>query len=245
MSEILLFLDADTYFELDGFDSMIAFFSKQQGLPIALSLLPYHVMEGWYEELSLFFNLLMAIGAGGFGTIGNPRLFGQSLLIRRDTYQNSGGHESVRKSVLENFALSSRIVSTGGSSICLGGRGVLNVRMYPNGLSQLCQGWTKAFADGAAGSEPLVLVVAVFWITALFSSFISLFVTPRYGLPFFAVLYLLSALQLAWFARQIGNYSVLNCALYPISMLFYFAVFGQSLYRRTFRQRVIWRGRSV
>jgi 4,4'-diaponeurosporenoate glycosyltransferase len=224
---------------------MVAFFSRQPSRHTALSLLPFHVMERLYERLSLFFNLLMAMGAGGFGAIGSSRLFGQSLLIRKGTYQTSGGHESVRGNVLETFVLSSRIRSIGGKSVCLDGRGTLNVRMYPDGFWQLCQGWTKAFAAGAAGSEPAVLIVAVIWLAAIFATFLSLPIAPRTLLPFFAALFLICALQVAWCARQIGNFSRLSCALYPISLIFYFTVFGQSLYRRTFRQQAIWRGRKV
>jgi 4,4'-diaponeurosporenoate glycosyltransferase len=72
-----------------------------------LSVLPYHEMIAGYVQMSLLFNLLMAAGAGGFGVSEQPRLFGQSLLIGRETYFAAGGHHAVRGVVLENLRLAS------------------------------------------------------------------------------------------------------------------------------------------
>ncbi len=241
--DLLLFLDADTYFEPAGLAKLIA--SGQTEQHAALSLLPYHVMQRPFEELSLFFNVLMAIGAGGFGAIGNPRLFGQSLLIRRALYQRCGGHAAVRNTILENLAMSSHLEAAGASCVCLGGRGTLNVRMFPDGLAQLCEGWTKAFADGAAAADPVVLGVSIAWLSALCSICISLIYAHGEWRGAFALLYLASVLQVLYFARQVGNYSIVTCLFYPLPLIFYFGVFGQSLYRRAFKRPVQWRGRKI
>jgi 4,4'-diaponeurosporenoate glycosyltransferase len=240
--DLLLFLDADTWFEPHGLDRLIA---CGQTPDAAISVLPYHVMREPYEQLSLFFNLLMAIGAGGFGLIGQPRLFGQSLLIPKSLYQRTGGHSAVRKYILENLALSSCVHSAGAQCACFCGRGTLNVRMFPDGLAQLCEGWTKAFADGAAASDPAILVISILWLTALCSAFLLLLFAPSPWRAGFAIVYLLLALQLWWFASRIGSYRAFTCLLYPLPLLFYFGIFGQSLYRRVFKRKVQWRGRQI
>lgn len=241
----LFFLDADTYFADNGYEKLVSHHTSRRKQGTALSVLPFHIMEKRYEELSIFFNLLMAMGAGGFGKLGNPKLFGQSLLIARETYEASGGHSSVRRSILENLALSSRIDAIGGGCACIGGRGVLNMRMFPDGFAQLHEGWSKAFADGAAESDSLLLAIAIAWITAIIGSFLLLLLATGLWRACFAILYAGFVLQLFWFARQVGNYRFLTCVFYPVPLLFYFFVFGQSLYRRAFQKQVKWRGRSV
>lgn len=243
--DVLIFLDADTCFVANGYEKLVSHYSAQGAKGTVLSVLPFHIMERPYEELSIFFNLLMAMGAGGFGSIGRPKLFGQSLLIARETYQAAGGHSSVRRSILENLALSARIEAMGGRCECIGGRGVLNIRMFPEGFAQLLEGWTKAFADGAAALDPAVLATAILWLATLVSSFLLLLIAPGLWRACFALLYASFVLQLAWLSRQLGNYSLLSCVFYPVPLLFYFVVFGQSLYRRTFKRQVRWRGRSI
>ena len=118
----LLFLDADTFFVEEGLDRLVARWRREQDPGLVLSLLPYHVMSYPYEQLSLFFNVLMAGGAGGFGLVSEPLLFGQSLLISKKTYFAVGGHAAVRGFVLENLNLAHLIRASGARILCLGGR---------------------------------------------------------------------------------------------------------------------------
>src|SRR5579871_4650986 len=170
-ADVLLFLDADTWFAPNGYEQLANAYFDAGDSAVAISILPFHVVQEPFEELSLFFNLLMAMGAGGFGALGAPRLFGQSMIISRDLYNASGGHRAVSSNILENFALSKRLSQFGGRCVCFGGRGVLNVRMFPQGITQLNEGWMKAFAEGAATSAPAVLIVSIIWLTALCTSF--------------------------------------------------------------------------
>lgn len=242
-SDTLFFMDADTFFVAEGFDRILSFYSGLGDRLVALSLLPYHTMKRAYEELSLFFNLLMAMGAGGFGVVGSTRLFGQSLILSRELYQKSGGHEAVARHILENLALADKIKSAGGTCICVGGKNALCMRMFPDSFRQLCEGWTKAFADGAVASGSAVLWISIYWLTAMATTALLL---PVQGLhTAFALLYLGFAMQLFLFARQVGNYNVITCLFYPIPLVFYFGVFGRSLFRRAFKRQVAWRGRSL
>ena len=243
--DVLFFLDADTYFVSGGYEKLAAYYGMRKEGGTVLSLLPYHIMEKPYEELSIFFNLLMAMGAGGFGAIGTAKLFGQSMLIPRESYDACGGHGSVRRAILENLAISSRINAIGGRCECIGGRGVLNFRMFPDGLAQLLEGWSKAFVDGAAASDPALLATSVLWLSTLIGTFLLLVFAPWPWRGYFALLYICFAIQLCWLARQIGNYRLLTCIFYPVPLLFYFAIFAQSTYRRAFKRQVKWRGRKL
>jgi 4,4'-diaponeurosporenoate glycosyltransferase len=241
----LLFLDADTFFVDRGLDHLVTRWLAERDPGLVLSLLPYHAMSDTYEQLSLFFSVLMAAGAGGFGLVSEPRLFGQSLLISKETYFAVGGHAAVRGFVLENLNLAHLIRASGARILCLGGRGTLHMRMFPEGLGQMSDSWTKAFIHGAAASDGLVLASAVVWISALWSTALLLIVPRDYGRLGLAVVYLLLSLQLVRLARQLGSYRFLTCLLYPLPLAYHCAVFGRSAARRALRRKTVWRGREV
>lgn len=245
VGDTLLFLDADTFFVEGGLDCIVARWLRERDRKLALSLLPYHAMNGAYEQLSLFFNILMAAGAGGFGFVSRPRLFGQSLLIAKETYLTAGGHDAVRGFVLENLNLAQLVHSSGGRIRCVGGYGSLHMRMFPRGLSQMSNSWTKAFIDGAALSGGLVLASAIVWISALWSTLVLLVAPHDYGRLGLAVVYLLFSFQLLWFARQLGSYRLAACLLYPLPLAYYCAVFARSAARRSFHRKTVWHGREV
>jgi 4,4'-diaponeurosporenoate glycosyltransferase len=238
----MLFLDADTWFSPGGYDRVA---SASLHTALAVSVLPYHVTSKVYEELSLFFNLLMAFGAGGFGRLGRGRLFGQSLLISSELYRRFGGHSTVQGTILENLAMADWVESAGGHCVCLGGHGTLNMRMFPTGIRQLWQGWAKAFTSGAAASSPRILAVSVYWLSSLASTPLSFMFVHGPWRPAFAALYLCLAAQVFWFARQIATFRVVTCFLYPLPLVFFFVVFTQALIRRTLKKQVTWRGRQL
>jgi 4,4'-diaponeurosporenoate glycosyltransferase len=241
----LLFLDADTFFVDGGLNRLMTRWLAERDPGLVLSLLPYHAMSATYEQLSLIFNVLMAAGAGGFGLVSEPRLFGQSLLIPKETYFAVGGHAAVRGFVLENLNLAGLIRTSGARLLCLGGRGTLHMRMFHEGLGQMSDSWTKAFVHGAAISDGLVLASAVVWISALWSTTLLLIVPHDYGHLSLVVVYLLLSLQLVWLARQLGSYRFLTCLLYPLPLAYYCAVFGRSAARRALHRKTVWRGREV
>ncbi len=241
----LLFLDADTFFLDRGLHRLLARWLTERNPSLVLSLLPYHAMSATYEQLSLFFNVLMAAGAGGFGGVSKPRLFGQSLLIAKETYFAVGGHAAVRGFILENLNLAHLIRASGARILCFGGRGTLHMRMFPEGLRQMSDSWTKGFTHGATASGAFVLASAIVWISALWSTALLLVLPHDYGRLGLAVVYLLLSLQLVWLARQLGSYLFLTCLLYPLPLAYYCAIFGRSALRRALHRKTVWRGREV
>jgi 4,4'-diaponeurosporenoate glycosyltransferase len=243
-SETLLFLDADTCFTRGGFGRLISFFS---GLPAnaALSVLPFHATVEPYEELSLFFNLLMAIGAGGFGVHDRPHLFGQSLMIRRELYWRAGGHEVVRQHVLENLYFASHLREVNGTPYTASGRGTLLIRMFPKGISQLRKSWEKAFASGADATSPLVLALSIYWLSAAATVFVLTLTNVALTRVVSSSLYLAFALQIAWLSRKLGSFRFATALFYPIPLFFYFIVFGRSVWLRHSRRPVFWKGRQL
>ena len=154
--ELLLFVDADTWFEPDGLGRILAHYPGG-----AYSVGPYHAVQRPYEDLSLFFNFNMTVGVVPRG------LFGQMLLVDRESYWRVGGHAAVRGRILENCQLAAQFKAAGISTRSAIGRGVYSFRMYPNGLRELIEGWTKGFASGAGQTPRGALALTVAWMIGL------------------------------------------------------------------------------
>jgi 4,4'-diaponeurosporenoate glycosyltransferase len=243
--DLLLFLDADTYFATGGFERIVALWHAEGDPGLSISLLPYHRMQAAHEQLSLLFCLLMAAGAGGFGVFAKAKLFGQSLLIPKKTYFAVDGHAAVRGFVLENLNFASLLYGAGRRTLCLSGRDTLQMRMFPEGLRQMSDSWTKAFVYGASSSGSAVLVCSAVWIASLWMAAISLIASSTYAPIYCFSVYLLFGLQLFWLARQLGNYHLVTCLLYPLSLTYYCVIFTRSAVRRVAGRKTVWRGREV
>jgi 4,4'-diaponeurosporenoate glycosyltransferase len=254
--DLLMFLDADTWFELDGLARVLAAHaaldpvaapsprpSRTMGEGVSagrvrgwvFSVGPYHAVREAYEDLSLFFNFNMSVGTVPDG------LFGQMLLVNREAYSRAGGHEAVKGRTLENFFLAQQFRAAGIPTRSVTGRGVFSFRMYPNGLRELIEGWTKGFAAGAGQTPRGVLLLVVAWMIGLMLAPIGWLVTGD-GLAWGAV-YLLCAAQVGWFARQIGAFRWFTALLYPVPLIFFFAVFARSALRSG--KQVTWKGRAI
>jgi len=228
--QLFLFVDADTWFEPEGLAHALSAYNSG-----AFSIGPYHAVQKPYEDLSLFFNLNMILG-----TVPNG-LFGQMLLVDRQSYQRIGGHETVRGRILENFWLATQFCAAGIPVRSVTGWSVLSFRMYPNGLGELIRGWTKGFASGAGQTPRGTLLLIVAWMIGLTLAPLGGLVTGdwlRWG-----VAYLLCAAQVAWFSRLAGAFRWYTAVLYPIPLIFFFVVFAWSILRSG--KRVQWKGREI
>jgi 4,4'-diaponeurosporenoate glycosyltransferase len=229
-SDLLLFVDADTWFEPDGLARVISNYPGG-----AFSAGPYHAVEKAYEDLSLFFNFAMTVGTLPDG------LFGQMLLVDRESYRRVGGHEAVRGRVLENFWLASHFRAAGILVRSVSGRGVFFFRMYPNGLRELLEGWTKGFAAGAGQTPSGALLVIVAWMIGLMLAPLGWLITGDWVC--WGALYLACAAQVAWFSRLVGTFRWLTALLYPVPLIFFFVVFLWSVLRSG--RTVTWKGRKI
>ncbi|RYD42497.1 MAG: glycosyltransferase, partial [Verrucomicrobiaceae bacterium] len=164
---LLMFLDADCWFETGGLEAVLARYPGG-----AFSVAPFHRIEKPYEELSAFFNLIMIAGTVPVS------LLGQCLLIRREDYQLGGGHAAVREKVLENVCFAQCLRQAGVWTSSIAGKGMLSFRMYPDGLTDLIAGWTKGFAAGAAATPRSTLVLISTWIGGLMLGIFGPILTP-------------------------------------------------------------------
>ena len=228
--DLLMFLDADSWFEPDGFARILSGYTGG-----AFSVGPYHAVRKPYEDLSLFFNFNMTVGTVPRG------LFGQMLLVDRDSYLRVDGHETVKGRILENFWLAGRFRALDIPVQSVTGRGTFSFRMYPNGLRELIEGWTKGFAAGAGQTQRGALSLIVAWMIGLMSAPLGWLVTHDWLC--WGGTYMLCAAQVVWFSRKVGAFRWYSALLYPLPLIFFFAVFAWSIARSG--KQVSWKGRKI
>lgn len=249
-NQTIVFLDADLFFESGGLKILKDTARKE----VVFSVMPFHTVKRSYEQLSLYFQSVMACGVGAFEhrlISKSQGLFGQMLVIRKDVYQRVGTHAAVKQYVLENFYLARKLAELGVVYQSFNGQGIVSMRMYPDGFAQLYQGWVKAFAKGASETSPRRLLLTSLWISGAMGASIMVMLLPfiltkgsQYaGLTL--VVYIAYALQLGWFARRLGSYAPWSWIFFPVPLFFYQIVFFHSLFRKTFGKSSAWKGRNV
>jgi len=227
---LLIFMDADTWFETGGLDRALAHYRGG-----AFSIGPYHEVKKSHEDYSLFFNLAMSIGTLPQG------LFGQFFMIRRDEYERVGGHASVRGRVLENFRLAAACRQEGIAVRSIIGRGMISFRMYADGMASLVEGWTKGFASGANHTPRNSLLMVVAWMSALLIPPLAGSLSGDWHL--WGPVCALAALQVVWIGRMLGSFRAASLILYPLPLAFFFALFTRSAMMSG--KKVRWKGRDI
>lgn len=249
----LLFLDADTYFSNeDGLEKLLLLY-HQKGASGILSLQPYHTVKRLYENLSAIFNVVVIIGMNLF-TVGKHQFktagsFGPCIVCDRDDYFSTGGHEKIQSAIMDDLALGEAFLDKGLPVDCIGGKGTISFRMYPEGFKSMVDGWCKSFAIGSKSTHPLVMLMVIIWISGSFivvgQLISSIIAATTIGIILSGALYIFFAIQTGWFARRCGNFNWSIFILFPILFLFFAAVFIYSLFRVHVLRSVNWKGRKI
>ncbi len=242
--DVIVFLDADVRLEPGALGRLSSELRRRGGL---VSVQPFHSTDRPYEQLSALFNVIgvMGTGAGGRGPVTGA--FGPVLATSVGDYRTVGGHASVCDEVVEDLALAARYQQAGLGVDVLTGAAAIRFRMYPAGVRQLVEGWTKNFASGAGATRPGRLLAVIAWIVGMSSAATALLDGVRGNVPLAigVTLYALFVAQLAVMFRKVGSFGLLTAALYPLLVVFFFGVFARSTWRTHVRHSVEWRGRKI
>ncbi len=230
----LLFVDADVRPAPDLLDRIG---EACRGAPDSVvSVQPWHRTGRFVEQASLLANVTALMGSGAF-TVAGRRLeptiaFGPVLAVDRATYERVGGHGDplVRTMHTEDIGLA-RIV---GHAVVFTGRPDTSFRMYPDGMRQLVQGWTRTIATGARFTTWWLAVATALWMWSLAGGWLA---EP--------IVYPLSAVQVWVLGRRAGSMHPLTALLYPLAVAVFAVIFVRSLIAIVFRRQVTWKQRSV
>lgn len=250
--DLLLFIDADTFFYPGGLRRILDTYAETGGV---MSVGAYHQIERAYENLSAFFNLVMTVGVSAFTLLGRrltPRgMFGPFLMLDRATYFAHGGHERVREEVLEVFCMAENFRASGVPIRCYGGKDSFGMRMYPDGLKSLIDGWTKSFAYGAVRAPLAIVLITVVWLGGATLAWLGALCSGLFGgdesnqVVLWLILYALFAVQIYVFLKRIGSFGEWAALFYFIPLVFYFVVFARASALSFMGRKVLWKGRNV
>ena len=247
----LLFLDADLILAPSALHALSQVCA---GSDQVHSVCPHHVIKHPYEQLSAYFNVLMLAGVNAFGigksATDNAALFGQCLLISQKHYQQVNGHETVKDKALENFHLARQFKQLGIPCSCYLGKGLIHMRMFPNGIGELWSSWKKGFTSGAAHTAPRALMLSSLWISGMMLTIVCLILSfTSYISNLFilitALAYLIYACQSLRVFKLAGTFSAWNALFFPLSLLFYQTLFFSALIDKKRGKTTNWKGRAV
>jgi 4,4'-diaponeurosporenoate glycosyltransferase len=247
--ELLVFVDADVWFPAGGLEAVLAAHRTAGGL---VSVQPSHEPGSGVEELVQLFNIVAVAGTDAGSPLGRWRgsrgAFGPVLATSRSDYERVGGHEAVRASVVEDVALSDRYRAHRLPVRVLAGGSAVSFRMYPQGLGQLVEGFTKNLVAGLGSIRRSTALLVLAWSTLLVQGSVAPvravlggdLATARAA----AALYLAVAAQVWWMGRQVGRFRPVTSLLFPVSTALFLFVFARSVVAWA-RGSVSWRGRRV
>jgi glycosyltransferase involved in cell wall biosynthesis len=210
----LLFVDSDVVLQPDVLTIALAVVRRKQfGM---LSLLPA------LESGSLWESLMVPLCAGTAGTMylismnnigeykGGAFANGQFMLMRRDAYDQIGGHVTVRDRYCEDVAIAKLFKEQGLRPRVSWGTDFCSVRMYSS-LSAVIRGWSRIYYAAKVGS-PWRILAAIFWVI-----FCSFSVIPAFAWGVYRVGHPVEAsfgsVTASWLAGSIVHFLLMTTAL--------------------------------
>lgn len=170
---------------------------------------------------------------------------GQYIMVRRDAYLASGGHQAVAGEVVEDLALAQRFFRQGRRVRMLHGEALLATRMYRN-LGELVEGWSKNLYVGArqsAGDAPWLQALAPLALAAGFAYWLVPPVLLGLGIAVPAMLVAVTLSLAFWALISWGMAIPPGYALgYPLGAGMALAIALRSIARGA--RRIEWRGRT-
>ncbi|ACI19332.1 hypothetical conserved protein [Dictyoglomus thermophilum H-6-12] len=232
--DILLFLDADVEPSSEFIEVMLSSYERYGGL---ISCWPYQRFEKFYEHLNFAFNLVSVFSMAFLGK--KEGAFGPAMMISRKDYERIGGHKEVRNKIVEDMEFAKKCLEEGISVNNFLGGEYIKFRMYPHGIKDLFQGFSKNMAKGAFSINIVNFLLIFLYMTGVYGSIF------YFRNTIFNFLYILYAIQFSVIQRRLGDYKWYDFLFYPLHFLFFLLVFTYSILRVFFVKTVVWKGRKI
>jgi chlorobactene glucosyltransferase len=254
--EILLFTDADTVHSPD-------LITRSVNMMIRRNADLFSVMGR--QELGSFWERViqpqvfatMSVRYGGTESITkSPRVKdkianGQCLFVRRDTYDELGGHSLVKSHVAEDLMMAQQYFARGKRVVLAEGINQLSTRMYTS-LRELIDGWGKNVFAGGRNAIPAGKLGQLFFPLALLSGPVfgfvptliliaGLFVPLGPAVLLWAVICEFSLLVWWIYIYRSISEPLWYVPLFPLGAVAVFFIFLRAIVRG---QRVVWKDRE-
>ncbi len=246
----LLFTDADTV-HLPG-SAAHALRDAQTNSAALVSYSPEQRTETILEQALIPFIYCRLARRFDFSRINDPALpeaaaNGQFILIRRDAYEKSGGHEALSGVVLEDVALARNVKRSGFRIYFASGAGVARTRMYRS-FGAMFEGWSKNLYPLMGGKLRSVLREIAFTFPWIFLILLlcGIFSSGHAAEALLALAVIALTLRHVWYARELkaNRYPARFILYYSFAAPLYAALLAASGWRYR-RGNVRWKGREI
>ena len=241
--ELLLFVDADVFYAPAAIRAAVA--HREVRHPSLLTLLPHFEMRGFGENAAM---PMLAMTCFSFlpTWFSNRTRFarlaiggGTGNLVSRDAYENAGGHEALKNSVVDDVALARLIRHSGGATEAVRADDLVSLHMY-DGLAEVVEGFTKnAFAVFGRSYVVGVLLTAGCAVFHILPYALAL-TGDRVSI---ATIVIISITRLVLF-RSLRYRLDAAVFLHPVMAAIWTWIFVRSIWLTGIRRKVIWRGRT-
>lgn len=231
---LLVFVDADVHPPVDLLDRLAVAVDREPASVISVQ--PWHETGGKGEQVGLLGNVVSLMGTGAFtpfrGRVAGTLAFGPVLAVDRSVYDAVGGHGNpgVRRTRVEDIALARAV----GRSAVFTGRPDVRFRMYPQGLRQTFDGWTRTLAAGLGAAPAWAAIATAAWVWSLAGGWLG-----------WSWAYPLSAVQVWVLGRRAGNLRWYSAVLYPVLVVVFVGAALRSVALRVSGREVSWKGRAT
>jgi len=249
----LLFVDADTRHHPHHVRTLLQYAVGERA--DLVSILPRLALGSFWERVVqpyaavLLMTLFRPQKVNDDRWRGHAFANGQCLLIRRDVYDQVGGHAAVRQCFVEDIALARAVKRAGGRVRVVAAPDLMTTRMYTS-LSGIVDGWARIFY--AATDRRLSALLALMTGICLFSltapvglalaSVLAVTGNPAalVGLGLAAVHHLL-IVTVMWPMYRLARCAPWTLLFYPLACLVGLRILWQAT-KLCFTHRVVWRG---
>lgn len=254
--ETILFTDADTRHESDLITRSVNMMRQRKADLFSVA---------GKQELGTFWEILvqpqvfgmLIVRYGGTESVSRSRFVsskianGQCLFVRRDVYDELGGHSLVKSHVADDMMMAQRFFARGKNVVVAEGMEQLSTRMYTS-LGELVRGWGKNVYAGGIDSLPggrllrplypfLLLSAPLSGLVPALILVAALFVSVPQPLALWALItqsfLLVWWIFVYWRIRRSPAYALLS----PIGAAVVFYIFLRAVLRG---RRVIWKDRE-
>jgi glycosyltransferase involved in cell wall biosynthesis len=245
--DILVFFDADVRLAKKALETLLDARAKSGG---AISVVPYHKTEKFYEKLSLIPCILGVLAfTSPFERLSKSKgMYGSCIVMTKQDYSKIEGHDSIKSEVMDDLTLGKRLSDAGIPIENYIGYHLVSFRMYPGGLRSELEGFGKSAVLSMSTLRPLTILCIAIWFAGLLAV---QFVVPvlilmgsSYVVPF-VLGYIFYTVQIIYFLKYSGDFGYLLPVLHGLSSVFFIVVILYSYYQVTFTGSVIWKGRQI
>ncbi len=250
--EWLLFIDADTVHDEKTLSAAMNYALKHN--LDSLSVEPHFEWNNFFHKLTFpvlslgaacLFPIFTVNKKGSKLTLSN----GQYLMIKKEVYEDAGGHEKVKDKILEDVALIENVKAKGYAYHLIMGREMEKVRMYRD-IKSFWRGWGRILFLGMKKNlaSTIILFLLSFTISLLpFLMLIFILLTPH-SFELLKNIFVLDLIVISQiflingFIHYIFKVNLLYTLLHPISVITAMGVLGNSVYMGSKKREIEWKG---